>query len=242
MLADVVNAGTGYRARRLGFTLPAAGKTGTTNDFNDAWFVGFTPKLAAGVWVGFDQPRTILPNGFAGDIAVPMWAQFMKVATRGDSPDWYTPPPGVTTATVCRLSGKLATEGCQDVEVIDEQGNVEHRSMVYTEYFARGSQPVTYCDLHPTRGILGKLAGLFGGSDRPAPPRMEDIGLRPAAAATNGSVPPPTVVPAPPMDVEPAVEEPKRKRGFWARLFGIGKDKDAKIEPDTTTPRKKPGQ
>ena len=70
MLADVVNAGTGYRARRLGFTLPAAGKTGTTNDFNDAWFVGFTPKLVAGVWVGFDQPRTILPNGYAGDIAV----------------------------------------------------------------------------------------------------------------------------------------------------------------------------
>ena len=57
MLADVINAGTGDRARALGFTLPAAGKTGTTNDFNDAWFVGFTPKLVAGVWVGFDQPQ-----------------------------------------------------------------------------------------------------------------------------------------------------------------------------------------
>src|SRR5262249_55898568 len=82
MMADVINAGTGARARQLGFTLPAAGKTGTTNDFHDAWFVGFTPKLAAGVWVGFDQPRTILPNGFAADIAVPLWAKFMKVATR----------------------------------------------------------------------------------------------------------------------------------------------------------------
>ncbi|PYQ77047.1 MAG: penicillin-binding protein, partial [Acidobacteria bacterium] len=59
MMADVINAGTGARARRLGFTLPAAGKTGTTNDFNDAWFVGYTPHLAAGVWVGFDQPHTI---------------------------------------------------------------------------------------------------------------------------------------------------------------------------------------
>src|SRR5262249_6472709 len=74
MLADVINAGTGAGARRVGFTLPAAGKTGTTNDFNDAWFVGFTPTIVTGVWVGFDQPRTILPNGFAADVAVPMWA------------------------------------------------------------------------------------------------------------------------------------------------------------------------
>ena len=87
-----------HGAPALGFTLPAAGKTGTTNDFNDAWFVGFTPKLVTGVWVGFDQPQTILPNGFAGDVAVPVWATFMKVATRGDKPEWLTPPPGVTTA------------------------------------------------------------------------------------------------------------------------------------------------
>jgi penicillin-binding protein 1A len=74
MLADVINAGTGAGARRAGFTLPAAGKTGTTNDFNDAWFVGYTPVLVTGVWVGFDQPHTILPNGFAAEVAVPMWA------------------------------------------------------------------------------------------------------------------------------------------------------------------------
>ena len=66
MLADVVDAGTANRARAMGFTLPAAGKTGTTNDFVDAWFVGFTPSLVAGVWVGFDTPRTIVKNGFAG--------------------------------------------------------------------------------------------------------------------------------------------------------------------------------
>src|SRR5204863_124099 len=133
MMADVINAGTGSRARRLGFILPAAGKTGTTNDFNDAWFIGFTPNLVSGVWVGFDQPRTILPNGFAADIAVPMWAEFMKVATAGDGPEWFTPPPGVTTDTVCRLSGKLATQGCEDVDVVDKDGHVERRSMVYTE-------------------------------------------------------------------------------------------------------------
>ena len=58
MLADVINSGTAYKARQAGFTLPAAGKTGTTNDYVDAWFVGFTPHLVTGVWVGFDQPRT----------------------------------------------------------------------------------------------------------------------------------------------------------------------------------------
>ena len=82
------------RSRSLGFTLPAAGKTGTTNDFNDAWFVGFTPRLVAGVWVGFDQPHTILPNGFAADVAVPLWANFMKAATKGDKPRGFSPPPG----------------------------------------------------------------------------------------------------------------------------------------------------
>ena len=104
MMADVINAGTGSRARQLGFKLPAAGKTGTTNDFKDAWFVGFTPKLAAGAWVGFDEPRTILPNGFAADVAVPAWARFMKAATRDDPPEWLAPPPGVTTASICRMS------------------------------------------------------------------------------------------------------------------------------------------
>ena len=78
MLADVINAGTAYRARQSGFTLPAAGKTGTTNDYVDAWFVGFTPKLVTGVWVGFDQPQTIIANGYAGELAVPIWAAFMK--------------------------------------------------------------------------------------------------------------------------------------------------------------------
>jgi penicillin-binding protein 1A len=249
MLADVVNAGTGSRARRLGFTLPAAGKTGTTNDFNDAWFVGFTPKLVSGVWVGFDQPRTILPNGFAADIAVPVWAEFMKAATRNDSPEWFTPPSGITTANVCRLSGQLATEGCEDVDVVDPDGHVERRSMIYTEYFARGTQPTTYCDLHPTRGLLGRIAGMIGGADHPPPPRMEDTGLRPGSAPTTGATVEPGVAGTP--AVAPAAEqEPKKKRGFWARLFGIGRDKNTEGPEEQsgqsatqpTQPKKGPGQ
>ena len=114
MLADVVNSGTAWPARREGFMSPAAGKTGTTNDYHDAWFIGFTPHLTAGVWVGYDQPRTIIGRGYAAELAVPMWARFMKEATRNDKADWFSRPRGMTTARICRLSGKLATDSCHD--------------------------------------------------------------------------------------------------------------------------------
>src|SRR6185503_14919390 len=112
MLADVVNAGTGYRARQMGFTLPAAGKTGTTNDFNDAWFVGYTPHLVTGVWVGFDRPKTIASGGYAAELAVPIWAAFMKRATKDAKPDWFERPANIVGLNVCRISGKLPTGGC----------------------------------------------------------------------------------------------------------------------------------
>ena len=225
MLADVINAGTGAGARRV-FTLPAAGKTGTTNDFNDAWFVGFTPKLVTGVWVGFDQPRTILPNGFAGDVAVPLWARFMKAATEGDKPQWLSVPRGITTASVCRLSGKLATDDCNhldvNVDLAQEGGRIDRRPPVYTEYFARGTEPSEYCDLHKERGFLGALASIFhgGGEPPPPPPRV-----------TTYTPPPPPMVAAETGTAEPAPsadELPKRKRGFWSKIFGRGKDEGEK--------------
>jgi penicillin-binding protein 1A len=235
MLADVINAGTGNRARQLGFTLPAAGKTGTTNDFNDAWFIGFTPKLVTGVWVGFDQPRTILPNGFAADVAVPAWAKFMKSATANDKPEWFSAPAGIRTASVCRLSGKLATEGCQDVEVVGKDGELLRKSMVYTEYFDRGTEPTSYCELHPTHSILGKIAGVFGAGEKPAPPHVEhadtDTGTRSpsVAVATGGDV----------ERVEAAPLPPKKKRGFWSRIFGRGKDADRDEIREAAPPKKK---
>ncbi|PYQ72012.1 MAG: penicillin-binding protein [Acidobacteria bacterium] len=241
MMADVINAGTGARARRLGFTLPAAGKTGTTNDFNDAWFVGYTPHLAAGVWVGFDQPHTIVPNGFAADIAVPAWATFMKAATKNDKPEWLLPPPGITTATVCRISGKLATEGCQDVEVVTKDDRIEHRSMIYTEYFARGTEPTSYCDLHPTRGMLTKITAALGGeTPSPSPARVDETGTPTPTATSGASAPTGAVVSeAPEMTPSPPV---KKKRGFWSRVFGLGKDsEDGKPEAETKAPKKKPG-
>ena len=227
MMADVINAGTGADARRLGFTLPAAGKTGTTNDFHDAWFVGFTPKLVAGVWVGFDQPRTILPNGFAGKIAVPVWAAFMKAATRGDKPEWLKLPPAVTTARICSLSGKLASEGCQDAEVVGRDGHVERRSLVYTEYFASGTRPHDFCEMHPTRNVFGALAAVLQTGEKPSPPpQVADAGLASGSARSAATVPPAgsAGISTPDVAIAPVPPE-KPRRGFWSRVFGVGKGK-----------------
>jgi membrane carboxypeptidase/penicillin-binding protein len=231
MLSDVINYGTAWKARRLGFTLPAAGKTGTTNDYVDAWFVGFTPKLVTGVWVGFDQPQTIMPQGYAGDVAVPLWARFMKEATNGDKPTQFPIPKGIVSTQVCRISGKLPNRGCDAVDVIDDEGNIETRSMVYTEYFVRGTQPTDVCPLHEDRSFFDRVAGLFG-KDGPQPTSAGQLGLPvghpagPPAAATGGSqAAEPTQTDAPDAGVREA-EKPKKKRGFWSRVFGRGKDDD----------------
>src|SRR5918994_5672094 len=149
MLADVVNHGTAYKARQEGFTYPAAGKTGTTNEYVDAWFVGFTPHLVTGVWVGFDKPRTIISNGFAGELAVPMWARFMKQATAQHKPDTFKAPEGLIPASICRLSGRLPNGACD---------------RIVTEYFARGTVPTQVCDQHSFFTETGQLAAGFPGS------------------------------------------------------------------------------
>lgn len=113
MLADVITGGSGSGVRAAGFRLPAGGKTGTTDDYADAWFIGYTPRIVTGVWFGFDRPDTIMPRGFASTVAVPAWARFMKAATRDHRPEWYEMPPDVETVAICRLSGARATPACR---------------------------------------------------------------------------------------------------------------------------------
>jgi membrane peptidoglycan carboxypeptidase len=231
MLSDVVNSGTGYRARQTGFTLPAAGKTGTTNDYNDAWFVGFTPHIVTGVWVGFDRPRTIASGGYAGELAVPIWAAFMKRATRGHKADWFERPANVVGLDVCRISGKLPMGGCDSVQVLNREGHLERRSMVYTEYFVRGTQPDRLCPLHGSPSFSERLSGIFG-KEIGRPSSVDELGLPPVPASTTGSpAGPPSASPPTSANAE-KVEEPKKKRGFWSRIFGGGGDKDDKQEED----------
>jgi penicillin-binding protein 1A len=230
MLADVINMGTAWPARRVGFTLPAAGKTGTTNDYKDAWFVGYTPHLATGVWVGYDQPRTIIANGYAADLAVPLWGRFMMAATHDDKPDWFRPPPTVTSATICRLSGKLATDGCNGVTTVDSQGNLTVKSMVYTDYFVRGTEPVEFCPLHDH--AFGSPAVVATTGSVPEPERA---GAGEVVSPAPGVVTvPPAVAAASPTGqaVDPRAEQ---RRGFWSRFFRRGnrpqQPGDAQEEP-----------
>jgi penicillin-binding protein 1B len=131
MMRSVLNEGTGAGARAAGFTLDAAGKSGTTNDLRDAWFVGFTPELLTVVWVGFDDNQPVSLSG--SQAALPIWTQFMKSATAGRSSVEFEVPEGITFAEIDRDTGKLALPGCP-------------RTM--TESFLSGTEPTEYCELH----------------------------------------------------------------------------------------------
>ncbi len=145
MMQDVMNRGTGYPARRDNkFYQPAGGKTGTTNDFTDAWFVGFTPQLTAGVWVGFDDQSLSLGNGMAGGIAaLPFWGQFMK--TVYDSlnlpKSGFSEAVNVLKIKICKETKKKPTAYCP--ETIEELYNVKFK-------------PEEICDVHVGPKQVGK--------------------------------------------------------------------------------------
>jgi penicillin-binding protein 1A len=138
LLRDVVRVGTASGAvRRTGFTLPSGGKTGTTNDFTDVWFIGFTKELVAGFWMGFDQPQTIKQGAQGGIFVVPAWGAFMReVYERRPSPGEWTRPAGVVSREIDAASGKLATPYCP-------------ASSRRWEVFSPGREPLEYCPLHP---------------------------------------------------------------------------------------------
>jgi penicillin-binding protein 1B len=131
MMRSVLNEGTATGARAAGLTVDAAGKTGTTNDLRDAWFVGFTPELLAVVWVGFDNNQ---PASLTGtQAALPIWTEFMKAAVAGRPDLPFGVPDGITFAQIDRDTGKLALPGCP---------------RVYNESFLAGTEPTEYCELH----------------------------------------------------------------------------------------------
>ena len=112
LMEQVLTRGTAASARSLGFKLPAAGKTGTTNDYKDAWFLGYTSTLTCGVWVGFDQPTTIIPHGYGAALALPVWTQVMNKAADRYPAEQLQPAMATQRASVCSISNQLATTGC----------------------------------------------------------------------------------------------------------------------------------
>ena len=136
MMRDVVERGTAASIRRyLPATIPVAGKTGTTNDNSDVWFIGLTPDVVAGVWLGFDKPTTIAPGAGGGSLAAPVFGKMLaryyaekpEILTSRDSAQW-TPPVGVIMGDLDRDTGELATD----------QTPSDRR---YTEYFVEGTEP-----------------------------------------------------------------------------------------------------
>jgi penicillin-binding protein 1A len=203
MLQDVIDSGTASRSRRMGFRLPAAGKTGTTNEYRDAWFVGYTPTLVTGVWVGYDRPRTIVAGGYAAELAVPLWTRFMMAATRNHAAESFRAPGSVVPATMCRLSGRLATDACR-----------HHAGMVYTEYFRRGTEPTEWC-LHPSiEPRVLHAAAMAPAAPTRSPPPVISLEPPPAAPVERS------------VNAAPEPQAPTKKRGFWGRLFGRGDNGD----------------
>jgi penicillin-binding protein 1A len=149
-METALNNGSGYPARdpgqgNLPYDIPAAGKTGTTNDYTDVWFAGFTPDLVAVVWFGFDRPRRIMGNAAGGRLAAPVWGSFMRTIYIGENAELPRPEPwqwpsGVVARDIDAETGRLANEWCP--------------SNVVTEYFIAGTEPAEACS--PYRG------GLFG--------------------------------------------------------------------------------
>ncbi len=116
LLKSTVDSGTAAGARRNGFTRTGAGKTGTTNDNTNAWFVGYTPSFCAGVWVGFDEPTPMGRGATGSRMAVPVWAAFMGRVTARKGDEQFERPTGIVDRMVCMRSGQLARAGCDSVQ------------------------------------------------------------------------------------------------------------------------------
>jgi penicillin-binding protein 1A len=139
MLQTVMEpGGTGYGARWRGFTRPAGGKTGTSDDFRDNWYLGFTPQITTGVWVGFDDNTSIGYNMTGSANALPIWTKIMLAAHQERPVEDFATPPGIISADVCVVSGRLANKFCNEV-------NKE----IYTE----NTVPLDSCEIHTGEGV-----------------------------------------------------------------------------------------
>ena len=223
MMADVIDRGTASSARTSGFRLAAAGKTGTSQSYTDAWFIGYTPQLVAGVWVGYDKPRMIMDRGFASVVAVPVWARFMTTALRDARNEWFAMPGSLMKVKLCKISGLLATDRC---------------NLPVAEYppFDANYPTATLIPVMKEGGVFEELRHIFRLPDTcPLPhgiglpdasvtetvdPASSSAGQQPAAPASAESItpavpytPPPSIRPtrpiyAPPIDTTPPARPP----------------------------------
>ncbi len=138
MMRSVIMNGTGKGSRWRGFTRPAGGKTGTTSNFCDNWFIGYSPQITAGTWVGFDDKISLGRNQDGAKNGVPIWTEFMIAAHDSLPVLEFEEPDGIIHNDVCLESGEIATDRCVEVR---------------NELFIEGTEPTTPCHLHPSAGL-----------------------------------------------------------------------------------------
>jgi penicillin-binding protein 1A len=201
-LREALVRGTGQSVSQAGFRAPAAGKTGTTNDGADAWFVGYTPDVVASVWVGFDKRRPIVAKATGGRVAAPVWARLMlRVYQKRPTPALWPRPSGIIEGMVDPGSGMLLASGCRP-----------WAGTAYRELFVRGSAPVTVC---PSQGEamlmdpmqLPPLPDLEEGMETGVPLEEIDLGTTVDAMPMDPGPSPPVEGPAP-VDAPPSEAPP----------------------------------
>ncbi|WP_224960016.1 penicillin-binding protein 1A [Geomonas subterranea] len=159
MMKDVLTYGTAKGLKNFSRQRPAAGKTGTTDDYRDAWFVGYTPQLITGVWVGYDKPKPGGRGFTGGVVSAPIWEKFMRSASAGKPALDFPRPEGVVTVSIDPSTGQLATPDCPTTKEED---------------FIAGTEPASYCSRH--------------GGDA-MPPAAPAQPVRPGAAAPGDEAP-----------------------------------------------------
>jgi penicillin-binding protein 1A len=177
VLRDVVRHGTAVGSVGTRINFPAGGKTGTTNDGNDVWFIGFTPEMVTGIWIGFDQPQKIKANAQGGVLAAPAWTAMMReVYERRSIPAAWARPAGLTALDVDKSTGYKATPFCP-------------KDVHYIESFIPGTEPAAFCPVHSPFGSMG---GVMGGN---GPDGAQGTGTPPPAPGAAPPGAPPTPAP-----------------------------------------------
>jgi len=179
-LRDVVRHGTAVGAVGSRINFPAGGKTGTTNDGFDVWFIGFTPDLVTGVWIGFDQPRKIKANAQGGVLAAPAWTAMMReVYERRAIPPAWPRPDGLTALDIDKTTGYKATPFCP-------------KDVHYIESFIPGTEPTAFCPIHSPFGAVGGVSSPLGGTapdGAPQPTAPLPSGVQPANPTPTAPAP-----------------------------------------------------
>ena len=178
VLRDVVRHGTAVGSVGARINFPAGGKTGTTNDGFDVWFIGFTPDMVTGFWIGFDQPRKIKANAQGGVLVGPAWSAMMReVYERRSVPTAWGRPAGLTALDVDKTTGYKATPFCP-------------KDVHYIESFIPGTEPAAFCPVHSPFGSIGVMGGESPEPQQqpPGPPTAPAVGS-PAPAAGSPAQP-----------------------------------------------------